>query len=329
MYNENGVEAVKSAEDGGRRMKKCIALFLLLLCLLSRAGAEEIKIAFSIHDLSTARSVAIAEDVIESAQARGWSISMRNAALKITQQISDIEEMLEQKPDYLVISAVKSIGLRDVIAQAAGQGVKVILVEGLVSDAKDGDLMCSIGIDAEAAGAACARVLADYFQGAPAKILEIQGTAGSWQSYHFAKGFRDAMCECENMQISGVIQGKSSRQDTRQALLEYIENLSEGQGFDAIFGHGDEEGIGAVNSYLSMKSDAQGVIPIVCVGGHDDVMRALAGGRLYACVQFSPQYGELVAEAIEKDMQGLQVESCQLMEGTAMISGESGLMRGY
>lgn len=311
-------------------MKKCIALILLLMCLFSRGGAEEeIRIAFSIHDLSTARSVAIATDIIESAQAKGYGISIRDAEQKLTRQISDIGELLEENPHYLIVSAVKSIGLRDVIAQAAEQGVKVIMVEGLASDVDDGDVLCSIGIDAEAAGAACARILADHFQGASARIIEIQGAAGSWQSHYFAKGFRDALCECENMQISGVIQGNSSRQDTRQALLEYIENLPEGQGFDAIFGHGDEEGIGAVNSYLSMKLDGQDIIPIVCVGGHDDVLRALAGGRLHACLQLSPQYGELVAEAIGRDRQQLPVEKYQLAEGTAMVSGAAELARGY
>ena len=305
-------------------------MLLILLALFSAGRAEEeIKIAFSIHDLSTARSVAVATDIIEHSRERGFDITMLNAERKLSQQISDIGDLLAEKPDYLIISAVRSIGLRDVIAQAAEQGTKVIMVESFSSDADDVNILCSIGIDAEAAGAACARILADYFKGEPAKILEIQGTAGSWQSYYFAKGFRDALCDCENIQISGVIQGNSSRQDTQQALLEYIENLPEHQHFDAIFGHGDEEGMGAVNSYLSIKSGGGSIIPIVCVGGHDDVMRALAGERLYACMQLPTEYGEMVMDSIEMDRQGLAVEKYQYLAGTAIISGIVEPMRGY
>lgn len=304
---------------------------LLVVCLLtcSRALAQ-VRLAISVADLDQARSIAVASDVMDHARSMGYEIHMDNANGKKSRQILGIERLLEKKPTHLVIVSAKSIGLSEVIAKAAEEGVKVLLVDHLSSDANPEDVLANISIDAAWAGSECAHVLAEYFDGAPAKILEVQGTAGSWNTYRFTRGFRDTLCDYPNMQIFSVLSETNERQSVQQKLLKLLESLRQDEGFDAIFCHGDEGGIGAVNASLSASASSHAMkdIPIVMVGGSADVMRALAAGMIHACVYITPYFGQAVVETIEKDLAGEAVEHDQLVRGCVLYTQDASV-RGY
>lgn len=289
------------------------------------AGAQQkADIALSMCDLDTARSVAIASDIMDGAEAAGYSFEMRCAEHRLSAQISDIYQLIEDRPRYLIVVAVKAVGLRGAIQAAAEQGVKVILVDRLSTDARQEDILCAIGVDCEWAGGECAKALATHFQGRPAKILEIQGEAGASTTNGFAKGFRDTLCDYENLEIAGVVPGAFSRETAQQGLLKFYERS--GAGFDAVFGHGDEGGLGAVGALFSLEGTEE--IPVVSIGGADDIKRALAAGRMEVCVEITPYYAEAVLAAIREDSAGEPVERLQLIRGTVTVPSEP-YERGY
>lgn len=283
------------------------------------------SIALSACDLDTARSVAIVSDVMDKAEQAGFTVEMRSAEHRLSVQISDIYQLMEGHPQYLVVVAVKAVGLQKAIRAAAEQGIKVILVDRLSTDARAQDVLCAIGVDCEWAGGECARILAAHFEGREAKILEIQGEAGASTTNGFSKGFRDALCDYPGLQIAGVVPGESSRETAQQGLLKFYER--NGAVFDAVFGHSDEEGLGAVGALLSLEGE-EGV-PVVCTGGADDAKRALAAGKLLACVDVTPYFGDAVLSAIQRDAAGLTVEPLQLARGEAAYKSGASYARGY
>lgn len=305
-------------------MRRFFACMLILMLSPVASAQQKPGIALSMCDLDTARSVAIASDIVDGAKSAGYAIEMRSAEHRLSTQIADIDQMLEARPHYLVIVAVKSVGLRKAIQAAAEKGVKVILVDRLATDARQEDLLCAVGADCEWAGGACAKALAEHFGGRQAKILEIQGEAGASTTNGFAKGFRDTLCDYENLQIAGVVPGAFSRETAQQGVLKFSEQ--NGPGFDAVFGHSDEEGLGAVGALFSLE-ETDG-IPVVSIGGSDDAMRALAAGRLAACVEITPYFADVVLKAIQSDMAGEAVEPVQLVKG--VVAGPSRpYARGY
>lgn len=303
----------------------------LLLCLLAfmamsvGAGAQQkVDIALSMCDLDTARSVAIASDIMDGVEEAGYLVEMRSAENRLSVQISDIYRLIENRPRYLIIVPDKAVGLRTAIHAAAEKGVKVILVDRLATDASRDDILCAIGVDGEWAGGACAKALAERFGGRQAKILEIQGAAGASTTNGFSKGFRDMLCNYDNLQIAGVVPGGFGRETAQQGLLKFYEQ--NGAAFDAVFGHGDEEGLGAVGALFSLEGT--GGIPVVSIGGADDVKRALAAGCMAACVEITPYFADAVLAAIRQDLAGEPVERLRLIRGTVAVMSEP-YKRGY
>jgi ABC-type sugar transport system substrate-binding protein len=293
--------------------------------MTSAASAQQKPgIALSMCDLDTARSVAIASDIVDGAENAGYAIEMRSAEHRLSTQISDIDQLMEARPQYLIIVAVKTVGLRKAIQAAAEKGVKVILVDRLATDARQEDVLCSIGVDCEWAGGECAKALAERFGGRAAKILEIQGEAGASTTNGFAKGFRDTLCNYDNLQIAGVVPGAFSRETAQQGVLKFYERS--GAGFDAVFGHSDEEGLGAVGALFSLEEADD--IPVVSIGGSDDAMRALAAGRLAACVEITPYFADAVLNTIQLDMAGEGVEPLQQVRGSVAYPSQP-YERGY
>ena len=307
-------------------MRYFFAWVLILMTITSSGAAEKRTpgIALSMCDLDTARTAAIASDIMDSAKEAGYEVVMRNAEHRLSAQIADIHQLIEDDPNYLVIVAVKSVGLRKVIQAAAEKGVKVILVDRLAADARQEDVLCSIGVDCEWAGGECAKALAERFEGRPAKILEIQGEAGASTTNGFAKGFRDTLCDYENLEIAGVVPDAFSREVAQQGLLKFYEQND--AGFDAIFSHCDEGGLGAVGALFAIERGE--AIPVVSIGGADDVKRALVATRLMACVEVTPFFADAVLSSIRKDEAGEPVKTPQLVRGTVANPSEP-YERGY
>ena len=298
---------------------------LLFFCLmLSHTAVAEPKLmAISMCDLDTARTVAVTSDIVSKAEAAGYRVVLRDAQHLLSQQVTDISELTDQAPDCLIVSAVKSIGLQAVLHRAAEKGVRIIMVDRFAVDVPPEDILCSIGMDATWAGETCAQALAEYFGGREARILEVQGEAGASSSNGFALGFRNALCQYPNLQIAGVAYGAFDRVTAKRAIQTY--GVSNPNSFDAIFGHSDEDGIGAVEAYLSTAVE----MPIISIGGQDDARRALEAGRLWACLQVTPNFGDAVLAVLAAEAEGQPFEKTQLFQGTLYTQSNCAEMRGY
>ena len=305
-----------------RRGIVAAALFFgFMLC--HNGVAEQKLMAISMCDLDTARAVAVTSDIMSKAEAAGYRVIIRDAQHMLSQQVTDITELIEEAPDCLIVSAVKSIGLKTVLHHAAEKGVRVIMVDRFVADVPPEDILCSIGMDATWAGAACAQALAEYFHGQAARILEVQGEAGASSSNGFALGFRNTLCQYPNLQIAGVTYGAFDRVTAKRAIQTY--GVSNPESFDAIFGHSDEDGIGAVEAYLSTAV----AMPIISIGGQDDARRALEAGRLWACLQVTPNFGDQVLAVLDAEAEGRPFQQTRLFQGTIYTQDNVSEMRGY
>ncbi len=104
-------------------MRRFLALLMMMLAMAPGASAREKPlIALAMCDLDTARSVAIASDIMDGAEEAGYAVEMASAEHRLSAQISDIEHLTEARPEYLVVVAVKAVGLRGAIRAAAEKG---------------------------------------------------------------------------------------------------------------------------------------------------------------------------------------------------------------
>ena len=299
-------------------IKRIVILLAAAALLVMPLATAEVRVALSMGHTDTARDIAVARSILSQLDGDSFSVHLVSADGSLSRQISDIKGLVEDKPDYLLVSAVRSIGLGSAIAEARQEGVSVILVDHFSTDAAPEDVLTSIGVDWGWAGAACADILGDCFKDAQASLLEVQGASIFSATQEASKGFRAALREHEGLQLAGVLAGGSDRQTASQALLNFIEE--KGFCFDAVFAHGDEQALGVINALLSASADED--IPIVCIGGGDDARRAMTAGKLFACVQIADAPGAEVADAIARDMAGENVEPVRLSRGSVQYAME-------
>ena len=299
-------------------MRIAILFAVIVLFLHLPAEAERVQIALSMGNTNTARDISAAQSIISGLDEDVFEIRMTNAHGSLSGQISDINSLISDKPDYLVVSAVRSIGLSSVIADAEQAGIPVILVDRFSTDSPEKDTLTRIGTDWSWAGATCADILQQNCQDRQALILEVQGESESNSTQEASKGFRARLRESAGMQLAGVLTGGSDRQSTSQVVLDFIEE--KGICFDAVFAHGDEQALGVINALLSASADEN--IPIVCIGGMDDARRAMLAGKLFAFVRVEDDFGHEVADAIRRHMQGESVEPIILSQGVVQYAAE-------
>ena len=122
--------------------RKCFTLALVLLIALTNSALAELThVAISMGDSANARQIAIAQDILAHMDRDAFEVQFRDAGGRQSQQIQDIEELLEENPDYIIISSTKAIGLGSIIHEAADQGVGIIMVESFSTDVAAEDIL--------------------------------------------------------------------------------------------------------------------------------------------------------------------------------------------
>lgn len=325
MNRENG-DNEKVRKNKYKTRAVLILPGLIFFLLSGGCGQKEERpfLAFSVYEQKTARMAALINDVLSMAEEDGYSIVWRSGDGSIEKQKADIRELIGQKPEYLIVVPMQTLGLGEALEEARAQGIKIIFLDGMVGREEFQDYLTVIRPDARWEGEECARFLGEYFQGDEAKILEIQGIAGNSQAQLRSVGFRNQLCEYPNLELTGAVQGDFDRVTAASNLQNFMEKSG---GFDCIFCSSDEEGIGAL-SVIDL-SQAEALCPIVSVNGQQDAKKALMAGYYLGSLESSPYLGKELSSILRRDMAGEEVEKEILMRGTMYTEENAKEMRGY
>lgn len=311
-----------------RNIKRALTVILGIFTVFLSGGCGQKEdtpfLAFSVYEQKTARMAALIDDVLSTAREDGYSIEWRSGDGSMEKQKADIRELIDRKPEYLIVVPMRTLGLGEALEEAREQGVKIIFLDGMVDKEEFQDYLTVIRPDARWEGEECARLLGQYFQGKEAKILEIQGIAGNSQAQLRSVGFRNQLCEYPNLELIGAVQGDFDRVTTGSNLQKFIEKS---ESFDGIFCSSDEEGIGAL-SVINAREGAR-ICPIVSVNGQQDAKKALMAGCYLGSMESSPYLGAELSSIIRRDMAGETVEKETLFRGSMYTSENAEEMGGY
>ena len=300
-------------------MKRQILCSLTALFVgLCAAGAQAVDVGISMSDATTARGIALTQNIVSGLETAGMSVHMMDAGGRMSQQVSDIDTLIAEEPSYLVVSCVRSLGLGEVIGRAAQAGIKVILADQYASDVREDDVYAQAGVNWNWAAQSCVEALTGSAGTGPLSILEITGAPGSSITNELSGSFRRSLDDIEDANIAGVLNGGGDRQTANQELSRFI--AEKGLCFSAIFAHGDEQALGAINALMNLPDTDE--LPVVCVGGMDDARRALQAGRLYACAALETDYGSVILQMIEADRSGSDAPQDVSFEGIMLFADE-------
>lgn len=237
----------------------------------SEAESDKIQIGFSMDSFIIERWQRDRDVFVSKAQELGAEVNVQNANGDLEEQISQMEYFIKKKVDVIVVVAIDSDGLTDVVNKAKKAGIKVIAYDRLV---KNSNVDLYISFDNEMVGELMAEAMVDKL-GKSANIIRICGSPTDNNVPTVISGF-DSIIKRTNIEIDRT---------------EYADNWLAETGFNV------------TNEYLS-----EGKVPDGIMCGNDSVagqaIKALAEARLAGQVCVVGQDADL--DACQRIVEGTQ-----------------------
>lgn len=154
-------------------MKKIIFILITVLFLISCKNKKvlqdqysEIKIGFSIDTLIVERWSQDCDVFISTAKEHGAEVLIQDAANSVSEQIKQIDYLIDQKVDVLVIIPKEADSLKEVLQKAKSHGIPVVSYDRLIMNS---EVDLYVSVDCSKVGALMGQTL-----------LEVQPEGGYW-----------------------------------------------------------------------------------------------------------------------------------------------------
>ncbi|MBO4904066.1 MAG: substrate-binding domain-containing protein [Lachnospiraceae bacterium] len=233
--------------------------------------SDKIQIGLSIDSLLIERWSRERDLFVSKAQELGAEVNVQNANGIVEDQIKQIRYFIDKKMDVIVVIAIDDTALKDVLADAKKEGIKIIAYDRLVRNA-NADLYLSV--DNEKVG----ELMAVYIKkciGNEGTIIQVKGSPTDYNVQMVQKGFERVL----------------STTDIRIDYAEFSE------------GWVAENGFTVTDEYLKT-----GKVPDAIMCGNDNLaanaIRALIEHRLGGKVCVVGQDADL--EACQRIVEGMQ-----------------------
>lgn len=147
--------------------------------------SDKIQIGLSIDSLLIERWSRERDLLVSKAQELGAEVNVQNANGVVEEQIKQIRYFIDKKVDVIVVIAIDDIALKDTIAEAKKEGIKVIAYDRPIRNANV-DLYLSV--DNEKVGELMAEYIRKYV-GNEGTIIQVKGSPTDYNVQMVQEGF--------------------------------------------------------------------------------------------------------------------------------------------
>lgn len=280
-------------------MKKLTTLTSSILLGLSISNSVMAKdtIALAISTLDNPFFVTLKEGAQKKADELGYKLVVLDSQNDPAKELSNVEDVTIRGAKILLINPTDSDAVGNAIAIANRKNIPVITLD---RGTNKGMVVSHIASDNVAGGKMAGDFIAEKL-GNNAKVIQLEGTAGTSAARERGEGFKQAV---ENHQFN-VLASQPADFD-RTKGLNVMENLLASKGdVQAIFAQNDEMALGALRAINSANKN----VLIIGFDGTDDGIKAVQSGKMAATVAQQPDLiGALGVETADKLLKGQQVE---------------------
>ncbi len=250
-------------------MKKLLAVSAAAIALSAAAPAlaqdAKLKIGMTFQEMNNPYFVSMKEALDEAAKTLGAQVIVTDAGHDVAKQISDVEDMLQQKIDILLLNPTDSAGVESAVKMAKDQGVIVVAVD---ANAK-GPVDTFVGSKNKDAGYQACQFLAKSLNGeGEVAILDGIPVIPILQR---VEGCKEAFAEFKGIKL---VDTQNGRQD-RSVALGVVENMIQSHPkLKGIFSVNDGGAMGALAAIQGSGKD----IKLTSVDGAPEAVKAIADG---------------------------------------------------
>lgn len=237
----------------------------------------------------------------ETATQLGINLKFYDAQNKLENQVSAFHQF-NQDPsvNVIILAALDVTGYDDVLQEAKDAG-KVVVLEDRRIDADPSLYATYIGSDFALEGQKAAIAMCDLLKDSPKKnVVEISGAVGASAAIDRAKGFREKMGDC-GITITDTQTGNWGVPESKAVMEAFLKKSTDIQG---VFGHNDEEAIGAIQAIKEAGLVPGKDIQVIGVDATANGFKAMIAGELAADIECNPLLAPQVYEAALKALNG-------------------------
>ena len=240
-------------------------------------------------------AVSLAKGTLNEASKLGLQLSYVDAKNDLTKQIAAIQSFISRGAKVIVVFPADPKSLVPILNQAAGQGIKVIVLnQPLEPSAK---ILTYVGADNYAYGQAEGKLLAQSLNGKGTFALA-EGIAATQAAQDRTKGIEDTLKQYPNIHM---VASQSDNWDPTQALSLAQDWLSKYPTLSAMVYEGPE---GTVAGQWA-KAHGRANLKVILGDYPKAVQDAIEAGTVYGTVNQDPvQQGVLAMQVAQKVLKG-------------------------
>ena len=155
----------------------------------SESSNDTLTIGLSISTLNNPFFVTLSENAEAKAKELGVKTTVVDAQDNASKQASDIEDLIQQNVDLIIINPVDSVAVATAVESANALNIPVITVD---RSSEGGEVVSHIASDNIAGGKLAGEYIIELV-GEGAKVVELEGVAGSSAARDRGQGFNEAV----------------------------------------------------------------------------------------------------------------------------------------
>ncbi|AAK02237.1 TPA: ribose ABC transporter substrate-binding protein RbsB [Pasteurella multocida] len=283
-----------------KKLQKLTTLASALMLSLAVSGTALAKetIALAVSTLDNPFFVTLKDGAQKKADELGYKLVVLDSQNDPAKELANVEDLTVRGVKVLLINPTDSEAVVNAVKMANRNKIPVITLDrGAVA----GDVVSHIASDNVAGGKMAGDFIAEKL-GAGAKVIQLEGIAGTSAARERGEGFKQAI----DAHKFDVLASQPADFD-RTKGLNVMENLLASKGdVKAVFAQNDEMALGALRAINAANKK----VLVVGFDGTDDGVKAVQTGKMAATIAQQPDLiGALGVVTADKVLKGEKVEA--------------------
>ncbi|HEH9770133.1 TPA: ribose ABC transporter substrate-binding protein RbsB [Pasteurella multocida] len=283
-----------------KKLQKLTTLASALMLSLAVSGTALAKetIALAVSTLDNPFFVTLKDGAQKKADELGYKLVVLDSQNDPAKELANVEDLTVRGVKVLLINPTDSEAVVNAVKIANRNKIPVITLDrGAVA----GDVVSHIASDNVAGGKMAGDFIAEKL-GAGAKVIQLEGIAGTSAARERGEGFKQAI----DAHKFDVLASQPADFD-RTKGLNVMENLLASKGdVKAVFAQNDEMALGALRAINAANKK----VLVVGFDGTDDGVKAVQTGKMAATIAQQPDLiGALGVVTADKVLKGEKVEA--------------------
>ncbi|HVU90848.1 MAG TPA: ABC transporter substrate-binding protein [Jatrophihabitans sp.] len=235
------------------------------------------------------------KSITAEAKRLGIKLIQRNANGNISQQNTDIEDMIAQGAKALIV-APENAGVAPSLRQAKAKHIPVITIDRTVNGTACSDFVNFIGSNFLGQAKIAADDLGAALKG-KGNVAELQGTSGNNVAADRTNGFNQELkAKYPNIKIVASQTANFDQATGQKVMAQMLQSHSDITG---VYAQNDTMALGAIQAIRAAGKKPGTDIQIVGIDGIEDAVKNVASGVMYSDVETNPRFGPLAFQALQ------------------------------